>query len=271
VSAAAAWLASPARVLIGASAVLATVANTALWWGAWRKADRPVVASWAEWAALMGIGAAATAETGKVPAAVYGGFCALGCLIVVPLALRVPAADRDRPVRVAARFTPGGEGARLDLLLLPAVLAGLMLLCTPLFPAGRVYVHTETPAVIVTVATDALAFLPVVGHAWQQPGHEPWMVYGLFAGGAAASLAAAFAQGQGGTLTAVAYPLYLTVAELSVAVLIVARRAAVSRAGKTLGWRRPPPVLPVPRRPAGEVHHEDTSGAGVTADRTAGV
>lgn len=204
--------------LIIASAVLSMAGNALIWRGTWRQQDKPVVASWAVWAALMAIGAVAALQAGQLPAAVYGGFCALGCAVVVPLALRIPAGERDKPARVGQ--------ARLDVLILPAVLVGLMLLVTPLTVVGRTWISTPAPAVAVSVAVDLIAYLPTAAHAWKDPGSEPWRVYGLFGVGASMSLAAVALQGQMLDLAAVAYPLYLTAADLGVAAMIVFRRAA---------------------------------------------
>ena len=206
------------RALVIASAVLSTAGNVLLWREAWRREAKPVIASWLEWSGLMAIGAFAAWQAGQIPAAVYSAFCAAGCALVVPIALlRIPAADRDPPVRVGQ--------ARLDMLLLPLALAGMMLLVTPLTTVGHTWIHSPGPAVAVSVVTDLLAYLPTIGHAWQHPDDEPWNVYGLFGVGAAAALAAVALQGQMLNLTAAAYPLYLTAADLGVAALIVFRRA----------------------------------------------
>ena len=150
--------------------------------------------------------------------------------MVVPITLvRIPAADRDPPVRFA--------GARLDVVLLPAVLAGMMLLVTPMTPVGHGWIRTPAPAVAVSVAVDALAYLPTIAHAWRSPHAEPWNVYGLFGVGAALALAAVALQGQMLDLTASAYPLYLVAADLGVAAMIVARMAAVPA---------PPPAREIP-------------------------
>lgn len=206
--------------LIIASAVLSTAGNVAIWRETWQRKARPVAASWLEWAALMATGAFASWQAGQVPAAIYGAFCAAGCAVVVPITLaRIPAADRDPPTRIGQ--------ARLDVLLLPGALAGLMLLVTSLTTVGHAWIRTPGPAVAVSVATDALAYLPTIAHAWEHPGAEPWNVYGMFGTGAALSLAAAALQGQMLDLAAVAYPLYLTVADTGVAVMITARRRVI--------------------------------------------
>ena len=227
--------------LIIVSAVLSMAGNVLIWRGTWRGKDKPVVASWAVWAALMGIGAAAAFQAGQMPAAVFGAVDAAGCAVVVPLALiRIPAAERDAPARIGQ--------ARLDVLILPAVLAGLMLLVTPLTTVGRTWISTPGPAVAVSVVTDALAYLPTVAHVWRHPGNEPWNVYGLFGVGAAAALAAVALQGQMLDLTAAAYPLYLTAANIGVAAMIVFRRAAAPAPEPltalqltSAGWRRRTP------------------------------
>jgi hypothetical protein len=219
--------------LVVASAVLSVAGNVLIWRETWRREARPVAASWLEWAGLMGVGAAAAWQAGQVPAAVYGAVCAIGCAGVVPITLiRIPAADRDPPVRVGQ--------ARLDVLLLPFALAGLMLLVTPLTSVGHGWVGTLAPAVAAAVATDALAYLPTAGHAWARPWNEPWNVYGLYGVGAACSLAAVALQGQMLDLTASAYPLYLVAADLGVAFMIVYRRMAVAPPADPWGlpWSR---------------------------------
>lgn len=222
--------------LVTAAAVLSAAGNVLIWRDTWRwraTGTRPVVASWAEWAALMGVGAAASWQAGQLPAAVYGACCAAGCAAVVPLGLRVPRAERYAPARLGQ--------ARLDVVLLPAALAGLMLLVTPMTPVGHGWIRTPGPAVAVTVATDAAAYLPVIAHAWAHPRAEPWQGYGLFGVGAALSLAAAAVQGQMLDLAAVAYPLYLTVADLGVAALIVFRREAAAARPSQRPEAAPPP------------------------------
>lgn len=219
------------RALIIASAVISTAGNVLIWRDTWRRTARPVAASWLEWAALMGTGAVAAWQAGQVPAAVYAAFCAVGCAGVVPITLyRIPAGQRDQPVRVGQ--------ARLDVVLLPFALLGLMALVTPLTSVGHGWIRTLGPAVAVAVATDALAYLPTIGHGWREPHKEPWNVYGLFGVGAALSLAAVALQGQMLNLTASAYPLYLVAADLGVAALIVYRRQAVTepRPGWGLPW-----------------------------------
>ena len=106
---------------------------------------------------------------------------------------------------------------------------------------GSGWISTPGPAVAVSVAVDGLAYLPTIAHAWRLPHDEPWRVYGLFGVGAALSLAAVALQGQMLNLTAAAYPLYLVVADLGVAALIVYRRGAPAPApawpGGPLPWR----------------------------------
>lgn len=215
------------QVLIGVSVVLSLAANVTIWRDTWRWKDtgtRPVAASWAEWAALTGTGAAAAWRAGQMPAAIYAACCAAGCAVVVPLALRIPRDERDEPERIGQ--------ARLDVVLLPAAMAGLMLLVTPMTTVGHGWIRTSGPAVAVAVVTDLLAYLPTAAHAWRHPAAEPWRVYGLFGVAAAASLAAVALQGQMLDLTAAAYPLYLTAANLGVAAMIVARRPGQARAAQ---------------------------------------
>ncbi len=213
------------RLLVIMSAALALAANVPMIRDTWRTDARPVVMSWAGWAAIMVIGAGGSAEAWQVPSMVYTGMCAAGCAVAAVLALRIPVALRDTPVTV---LLPGGGRVRLDLLCLPAAAAGLVLLAAARDPGV---------AVTVSVTTDAVLYVPTIGHAWQHPQHEPWVAYGLFGLGAWLALAAAALGGHGASMTAAGYPWYLAVADTGVAAMILARRSARVKAAARY-WSR---------------------------------
>jgi hypothetical protein len=204
------------RLLVIMSAAVELVGFVPVIRGAWRRDDRPVAMSWAGWAAIVAIGAAGSAEAGQVPSMVYTGVDAAGCAAVAVLALRVPVMLRDDPVMVPL---PWGARARLDLMCLPAVAAGLVLLAVARDPGL---------AVVVSVATDAILYVPTIGHAWQHPDHEPWAAYGLFGLGAWLALAAAVIGGHAANMAAAGYPWYLAVANTGVAAMILARRSVAA-------------------------------------------
>jgi hypothetical protein len=213
-------------VLMSAAAVLA--GNVPMICDTWRRTARPVAMSWGGWAAIMVIAAGGSAEARQVPSMVYTGACAAGCAAVALLALRIPVALRDDP---ASAVLPRGIRVRLDLLCLPAAAAGLVLLAAARDPGL---------AVAVSIATDAVLYVPTAAHAWRYPDHEPWAAYGLFGLGACLALAAAAIGGRAGSLAAAGYPWYLAVTDTGVAAMILARRRVIAAAAAVLPGSGPP-------------------------------
>ncbi len=173
---------------------------------------RPQPVSWGLWAGLMVIGGLAALDGGHLPAAAYGLACGAECALVAVLALRIPAAEREAPVLVPLWR---GRAIRLDLICLAGGLAGL---------AQLAVVRAPGAAVAATVATDLIAYVPTWANAWKAPDDEVATGYALYAAGAAVALAAVVQSGEMLVFAAVAYPLYLAVADGAAAVLIVARR-----------------------------------------------
>ena len=192
--------------LIVASGIVSAAGAVPCILGTVRGETRPQTVSWGIWAVLMAIGGAAALASRQVPAAVYGLFCSGECVLVAVLALRY-----------------GGRAfSRLDAVCLGGAVTGLAMLAV---------VRAPGPAVAVSVATDAVAYVPTVSHAWREPREETWSAYALYAAGAGLALAAADLQ----VFTAVAYPAYLATADAGVACLILVRRGLTSPA--------PPAVL----------------------------
>ena len=184
------------RLLVTASGVITLAAGAVYVRSAIREAE-PQIVSWLVWTALLVIGACSSLAGGQVPAAVYVLACAAMCAAVVLLVIR------------RGTWKPGPLGWAC----LAGAVAGLVLL---------IFTRAPSLTIAVTVAVDFTAYVPTMAHAWRAPGEEPWAAYALFAAGAALALAAADRH----VFTAVAYPLYLLIADTAVAVMIAGRRAA---------------------------------------------
>lgn len=199
-----------------------------------RGTAKPRPASWAIWAAILAIGAAASAETGQWPAAAYNSVAVLENAAVAILALRIPAGERDAPVWVRV---PRGPKVALDLFCLIGAGAGLVLLAV---------VRDPVLAIVAAMATEFAGYVPTAVSAWRRPQNEPWPVYVLFSAATAVVVAAAWLPWMGGqtmpVFTAQAMPLYLTLADGSVAVMILLR---MGRPRWLAGWvRAADPALP---------------------------
>lgn len=195
---------------------------------------RPQPVSWAVWAGIMVIGGIDAARGGQVPAAVYGLACGGECMAIAALALLVPAADRDAPVMVRLSRRDPEREIRLDWICGAGGVAGLVLL---------IAVQALGPSTAVLVATDALAYVPTMAAGWRSPHDEVPQSYASFAIGAAIALAIAHLW----VFIAVAYPLYLLVADTAMTVITLAsphRRTAEQSASH------------LPADPAAAVHGE---------------
>ena len=216
----------PVLAVLAGVLSLAGAAPIAL--GTWRGRDCPQVMSWLIWAALPLAGGLAMARSSHMLPAINVLAVATSCALVAVLAAGIPAARRDPPPRL--RLRPGGPSPRLDLLCLPGALAGLVLVAV---------VRDPVPAVLVTAATDMLAFVPTYGHIWAEPHREPWLSYALFSAGGAASIAAADWHTPAGWV----YPVYFCAGDGAAAMLIAARRRV------TAGMLARPVAGPLPPVP----------------------
>jgi hypothetical protein len=201
---------------------------------------RPQPVSWAVWAGIMVIGGIDAAKGGQVPAAVYGLACGGECMAIAALALLVPAADRDAPVMVRLSRRHPEREIRLDWICGAGGVAGLVLL---------IAVQALRPSTAVLVATDALAYVPTMAAGWRSPHDEVPRSYASFAIGAGIALAIAHLW----VFIAVAYPLYLLVADTAMAVITLAsphRRTAGQSASH------------LPAGPAPAAEHEEVAPKG---------
>jgi hypothetical protein len=183
------------------------------------RAAKPVVMSWLIWTAILTVGGVAALSTGQLAAAVFTLAQAAGCGLVAVLAMCVPVGQRDDPYRVPL----GRRRVRLDVLCLPGAIAGLVLLAVLRAPGL---------AVAVCVTTDMLAYVPTVEHSWRFPFSEAWSSYAWYGVSAAAALAAAAHF----TVTAVAYPAFLVLAETVTTAVILTRRSVIAPPPGVFGW-----------------------------------
>jgi len=207
------------RVLLTAASALFTLAAPlpALT-AAWRAVNgrhpergvfRPQVLTWSTWAALAIIAGSAS----RLSAQVFAYACAAGCVAVSLMALRIPAARREPPIRVPLPPWLGrrASSARLDVLMLPGVLAGL---------ACLVWVHQPRLALAVTIGTDLMSYVPTVLDFWRNPWGQPVRTFVLYAAGGVLGLGNAGSH----TVVAIAYPAYIVLADGGGVALILIRR-----------------------------------------------
>jgi hypothetical protein len=159
------------------------------------------------------------------------------------LALRIPAAQRDRPFWIPLR----GRKARLDWFCGAGAALGLVLLTAA---------HSPAMAAAAAVATDCLAFIPTALNGWRNPVSEFWPTYLLDSLAAALVLAAAFSRVQGHqlpTFTAVAFPLWLVAADGGTGLMIAARRVHTAGRRRRRGCADSAPELPANGQAASEL------------------
>lgn len=178
-----------------------------------RGKTKPRIASWFGWGALTVVGAAAAFSQHQLPAAVFLSCVALENFSIVVLGL----AHGDRRL------------SKLDLF----CLAGSCL-------AGSTLLVFKSPVLgtWVAIITDFIVLIPTLQHTWQQPGEETAAAYILE--GIACVLTLTVAGGF--AFTAVAYPLYLLVADETLTVLILKanRRQQLTVLGTTSATRATP-------------------------------
>lgn len=213
------------EIIIGISAAFTVAAALPAIVGTLGGAKDLRVSSWAIWTAAQLIGGFSSLAERQYPAAVYVFFCAAETGMVAVLSYR-RGADRRLD--------------RLDIACVMLAAVGLVLL---------VVVRVPGPAVVVSVVTDVIAYLPTIRHAWYEPGREPPLTYLLYGVGSGLVLTIA----DWHVLTAVAYPLYLVILDTAVAVLILAsphrvKGPSVPGTVKLTQARRRPFALPSRRQ-----------------------
>lgn len=162
------------------------------------------------------------------------------------LALHTRAAEREAQAQVPL---PCGRSMPLDVICLSGGVIGLVLLAV---------VRPPGPAIAVTVATDLIAYIPTVVHAWRRPREEIAGTFVLYSAGAALTLTAAAQTGDLRVFAAVAYPANLLAADMAGVCVIFARRwTSTADRGLTL-----PARLTALARPENEVALHPSPAAG---------
>lgn len=163
---------------------------------------RPRLVSWGVWAVLAGVMTFAALMVGEVQSALLTGVTAAACATVLILGWR----QGSRTM------------ARLDWLCLIGALVGL-----------AVFIVMKDPflALAVSVAVDAIAFIPTLVHAWNDPEEESLLCFAAAAVGELFVVVAIV--GAGPTVAGLLYPIYAVLFNGAVvAILVAGRRAAMA-------------------------------------------
>ena len=179
-------------LLIAVSTVLTLVSAVPYIIEIIRHKTKPRIVSWFTWSLLTGIACAASFADGKV---------ASGILML--------AATVETMAIVVLGFAYGDRKfERLDIICQLGAIVGLLL---------WLIFNSPAIAVIAAVVIDCVGMIPTVKHSWQRPYEETWSTFFLAGVGAIATV---FAAGVW-TITSVAYPLYIVVANLLLTSLVL--------------------------------------------------
>jgi hypothetical protein len=160
-----------------------------------RGKTKPRVVSWLTWTMLTAIAGAASLADHQYPAAILSFCSAFSTGLIVVLGLRY--GDR--------KFTS------LDIVCQAAALAGLAL---------WLLLDSPVAAVLTMVTIDLVGCVPTIVHSWHKPYEETWIAFAMSSLAAALTLAAV---NSGWQVTAVAYPIYLVLANIILAAVIIVR------------------------------------------------
>jgi hypothetical protein len=176
--------------MLSASSTIPYLAATA------RHETRPRIVTWLTWALLTGVGGAASASVGDYPSAAFSFIGTAVTAAVVIAGLRYGD----------LAFT------WLDGVCLTLVVAGLAL-----------WLGLSIPGIAVFAACviDFVGLVPTLVHGWRRPDEETAITYALIA--AAGGVATAAAWGTW-TVTAIAYPIYVSVSMTACWVIVLLRQ-----------------------------------------------
>jgi len=167
-----------------------------------RGKTKPRIVSWFTWSLLTGIACAATFSDGQTASGILLLCATIEVLLVVVFGLK----HGDRKIE------------RLDIICQAAALAGLAL---------WLIFNSPAVAVIATVIIDLIGSIPTIKHSWLRPYEETWITFGLCSLGAACTLLAITEW----SVTAVAYPLYIVVVNVVMAMIILLSPRRKKRSG----------------------------------------
>lgn len=160
-----------------------------------RGKTKPRVVTWFVWSVLTGIAAIASYVDQQYPAAILAVVATAGTATIVVLGYK----NGDRKFE------------RIDFICLAGAGIGLILWW---------YFNSPAIAIIASITIDFIGAVPTLIHSWKKPHEETWIVFLLSFLGALCTVAVV----TDWRVTAIAYPLYLTVINLVFTVLLVTRR-----------------------------------------------
>jgi hypothetical protein len=165
---------------------------------------KPRLVTWATWSTLTGVAAAGAFADGQIASGIFALLGSLSTGFIVVAGLRY--GDRSF--------------AKLDILCLMGVIAGLGL-----------WLMLDSPAIAIwaAIAIDFVGFVPTFIHAWQKPHEETASTFVIVALGAAVTVGAIVSSGAH-SVTAIGYPLYVTVSMGGCAAVILTRRSSTAAA-----------------------------------------
>jgi hypothetical protein len=227
---AAAFTGGPRMTLAVSGALLGAASTVPYLTATIRGRVKPRLVTWGTWCLITGMAAIGSATAGDLAATAFAG---VGCVATACV------------VVVGWRHGERGLG-RLDVACLALIVVGVI-----------VWQLLDQPAAAVLAACviDVVALVPTLVHVLRAPHEEDATTYALQAAGGLAAGLAAFGDW---TVTAVAYPLYVTVAMGLVAALALRRAPAPNtRSGRTTTptTRRRPAHRASRRRPALATRH----------------
>ena len=160
-----------------------------------KRKTRPNIVSWITWTILTAIATAAAFAAHEPRSAILTLATSLGTLSVVLLGLKYGI----------AKFT------LFDGICQTAAIIGLILWFV---------FNSPLIALVASLGVDFIGLLPTLRHSWLKPGEETWQAFGI------AFFASAFtiASIKTFTVTGLLFPVYLTLADGSLALMLIYRR-----------------------------------------------
>ena len=165
---------------------------------------RPRIITWSIWAFLGGVMTVSAISAGEVSSAVLSAQGFIGCSLIVILGWRQSST----------------KIGKLDMTSLAGAIVGLVAL---------LLLRNPTVALLLSVAIDAIAFVPTLMHAWTDPDEEPMASYALSTlSGSLALIAGALA---GAGMIGLVYPIYAVVFNsIMTALLLISDRPVLDTA-----------------------------------------
>lgn len=172
------------ELLVMIGAVVSAASAVPYIHGVTRGQVRPKLVSWLTWCLLAVLLTGAAMTAGQFSSAIMSGATVLTTGAVLLLALKKGNRRLDR----------------LDIICLVGAIVGLIM---------WLLLDNSVVAILIAVAIDIVAFIPTLVHGWTDPEEESPVSYLMATSGASLGLSGALLAGS--SLVGVAYPLYSTV------------------------------------------------------------